>query len=63
MLPAIVNANLARGSFKLFKKAIFKRLDSTQNIGALSLLCSDKVSAVPVLRSPIVLTAIDWNPD
>ena len=44
MLPAIVNANLARGAYVLSKmKAIVKRLDSVQNIGAMSVLCSDKV--------------------
>lgn len=44
MLPAIVNANLARGSFHLSKKkAIVKRLDSIQNLGGMSVLCSDKV--------------------
>jgi len=44
MLPAIVNANLARGAFKLSKKkAIVKRLDAIQNLGAMSVLCSDKV--------------------
>ena len=44
MLPAIVNANLARGAFQLSKKkAIVKRLDSVQNLGAMSILCSDKV--------------------
>lgn len=46
MLPAIVNANLARGAFALAKKkAIVKRLDSIQNLGGMSVLCSDKVSA------------------
>lgn len=45
MLPAIVNANLARGAFALSKKkAIVKRLDSIQNLGGMSVLCSDKVS-------------------
>lgn len=45
MLPAIVNANLARGAFLLAKKkAIVKRLDSIQNIGGMSVLCSDKVT-------------------
>ena len=44
MLPAIVNANLARGAYLLSKKkAIVKRLDSVQNMGAMSVLCSDKV--------------------
>ena len=46
MLPAIVNANLARGAFLLAKKkAIVKRLDSIQNVGGMSVLCSDKVSS------------------
>lgn len=45
MLPAIVNANLARGAFVLSKKkAIVKRLDAIQNLGGMSVLCSDKVS-------------------
>jgi Mg2+-importing ATPase len=44
ILPAIVNANLARGAFVLSKKkAIVKRLDSIQNFGATSVLRSDKV--------------------
>ena len=59
MLPAIVNANLARGAFKLSKKkAIVKRLDSIQNLGAMSVLCSDKVSAAVVLRNSIALIII-----
>lgn len=45
MLPTVVNANLARGAFALSKKkAIVKRLDSIQNLGGMSVLCSDKVS-------------------
>lgn len=44
MLPAIVNANLARGAYLLSKKkAIVRRLDSVQNLGAMTVLCSDKV--------------------
>ncbi len=44
MLPAIVNGNLARGAFILAKKeAIVKRLDAIQNLGGMSVLCSDKV--------------------
>ncbi|VUC24019.1 unnamed protein product [Clonostachys rosea] len=43
MLPAIVNANLARAAHELSKKrAIVKRLDSVQNLGAMTVLCSDK---------------------
>jgi Mg2+-importing ATPase len=44
MLPAILNTNLARGAFQLSRrKAIVKRLDSIQNLGGMSVLCSDKV--------------------
>jgi Mg2+-importing ATPase len=51
MLPAIVNANLARGAFALAKKkAIVKRLDSIQNLGGMSVLCSDKVRTHPRLE-------------
>ena len=46
MLPAIVNANLARGAFALSKNgAISKRLDSVQILGAMSVICSDKASS------------------
>ncbi|POR35461.1 Magnesium-transporting ATPase, P-type 1 [Tolypocladium paradoxum] len=47
MLPAIVNANLARGAYVLSSmKAIVKRLDSVQNLGAMSVLCSDKTGTL-----------------
>ncbi|KAF8849484.1 magnesium-translocating P-type ATPase [Acephala macrosclerotiorum] len=47
MLPAIVNANLARGAFVLAKKdAIAKRLDAIQNVGGMSILCSDKTGTL-----------------
>jgi len=47
MLPAIVNANLAHGAYLLSKKkAIVKRLDSVQNLGAMSVLCSDKTGTL-----------------
>ncbi|TWU72954.1 hypothetical protein ED733_003171 [Metarhizium rileyi] len=47
MLPAIVNANLARGAYVLSKmKAISKRLDSVQNLGAMTILCSDKTGTL-----------------
>ncbi|KAL1998886.1 hypothetical protein VTN02DRAFT_5423 [Thermoascus thermophilus] len=47
MLPAIVNTNLARGAFRLSrKKAIVKRLDSIQNLGGMSVLCSDKTGTL-----------------
>ncbi|KAF5667253.1 magnesium-translocating P-type ATPase [Fusarium heterosporum] len=47
MLPAIVNANLARAAHQLSKKqAIVKRLDSVQNLGAMTVLCSDKTGTL-----------------
>ncbi|KAM0518695.1 hypothetical protein ACHAP6_006675 [Verticillium nonalfalfae] len=47
MLPAIVNTNLARGAHILSKKkAIVKRLDAIQNLGAMSILCSDKTGTL-----------------
>lgn len=47
MLPAIVNANLARGAFLMAKKkAIVKRLDAIQNLGGMSVLCSDKTGTL-----------------
>ena len=47
MLPAIVNANLARGAYALSKKkAIVKRLDAIQNMGGMSVLCSDKTGTL-----------------
>lgn len=47
MLPAIVNTNLARGAHLLSKKkAIVKRLDAIQNIGAMTVLCSDKTGTL-----------------
>ena len=46
MLPAIVNANLARGAFMLSKKAIVKQLDAIQNMGGMTVLCSDKTGTL-----------------
>lgn len=47
MLPAIVNTNLARGAFSLSKKrAIVKRLDAIQNLGGMTVLCSDKTGTL-----------------
>jgi P-type Mg2+ transporter len=61
MLPAIVNANLARGAFALArKKAIVKRLDSIQNLGGMTVLCSDKVKIILHFKSE-KLTFSDRN--
>ncbi|PHH72000.1 hypothetical protein CDD80_4838 [Ophiocordyceps camponoti-rufipedis] len=60
MLPAIVNANLARGAFLLSGlKAIVKRLDSIQNLGAMTVLCSDKVDGLFLLR--VHIEADSWS--
>jgi Mg2+-importing ATPase len=64
MLPAIVNANLARGAFALAKKkAIIKRLDSIQNLGGMSVLRSDKVVQASISTGFNSLTTTDWNLD
>ena len=64
MLPAIVNANLARGAFALSKKkAIVKRLDSIQNLGEMSVLCSDKVNGNLLEHGSAQLTSIDGHLD
>lgn len=65
MLPAIVNANLARGAFALSKKkAIVKRLDVIQSLGGMSVLCSDKVSTPKIEGcSRHLLMDADWDVD
>jgi hypothetical protein len=63
MLPAIVNGNLARGAFALSKKkAIVKRLDAIQNVGGMTVLCSDKVCLSASYDGP-KLTLEDWHVD
>ncbi len=43
----IVNANLAKGAIHLVqKKAIVKRLDAVQTLGAIDILCSDKTGTL-----------------
>ncbi|KAJ3499081.1 hypothetical protein NLG97_g607 [Lecanicillium saksenae] len=61
MLPAIVNANLARGAYLLSKKkAIVRRLDSVQNLGAMTVLCSDKTGTLT--KDEITMReALDWS--
>ncbi|TQV95429.1 Mg-transporting ATPase [Cordyceps javanica] len=61
MLPAIVNANLARGAYLLSKKkAIVRRLDSVQNLGAMTVLCSDKTGTLT--KDEITMrAALDWS--
>ncbi|THC95124.1 hypothetical protein EYZ11_005408 [Aspergillus tanneri] len=44
LLPAIVNANLVRGMLSLRQKNVLvRRPDSIANLGAMTVLCSDKV--------------------
>ncbi|KAF4626158.1 hypothetical protein G7Y89_g11998 [Cudoniella acicularis] len=47
MLPAIVNANIARGAFALAKKnSIVKCLDSVQDLGTMTVICSNKTTTL-----------------
>ncbi|KNE70069.1 HAD ATPase, P-type, family IC [Allomyces macrogynus ATCC 38327] len=47
MLPAIVNANLARGAMSMMrKKCIVKRLDAIQSMGGMQVLCTDKTGTL-----------------
>src|SRR5581483_8603019 len=47
MLPMIVNANLARGAIAMSRhKAIVKRLNAIQNLGAMDILCTDKTGTL-----------------
>ncbi|TVY92669.1 Magnesium-transporting ATPase, P-type [Lachnellula willkommii] len=60
LLPAIINSNLARGAFVLAKKnAIVKRLTSIQNLGSMTVLCSDKTGTLT--KDEIALHHhVDW---
>jgi Mg2+-importing ATPase len=47
MLPMIVTANLARGAVNMSsKKVIVKRLPAIQDLGAMTVLCSDKTGTL-----------------
>ncbi len=47
MLPMIVTVNLAKGAMSMSrKKAIVKRLNSIQNLGAIDILCADKTGTL-----------------
>ena len=47
MLPMIVNSNLAKGSVALNQqKVIVKQLKAIQNLGAMSVLCTDKTGTL-----------------
>ena len=47
MLPMIITANLARGAVNMSrKKVIVKRLPSIQDLGAMTVLCSDKAGTL-----------------
>ena len=44
MLPMIVSANLAKGAVAMSrKKVIVKHLNAIQNLGAMNILCTDKM--------------------
>lgn len=47
MLPMIVTANLAKGANRMAKeKVVVKRLNSIHNLGAMSVLCTDKTGTL-----------------
>jgi Mg2+-importing ATPase len=47
MLPMIVTVNLAKGALAMSKKkVIVKKLNSIQNLGAMSVLCTDKTGTL-----------------
>lgn len=51
MLPMIVTANLARGAVNMSRrKVIVKRLPSIQDLGAMTVLCSDKTGTLTLGR-------------
>ncbi|KAJ7483116.1 Mg-transporting ATPase [Mycena galericulata] len=57
MLPTIVASNLALSAIRVArKKAIVKRLDAVQNLGAACILCSDKTGTLTVDAVHVSLT-------
>lgn len=47
MLPLVVNANLGKGAISLTKrKVVVKQLAAVQNMGAMSVLCTDKTGTL-----------------
>ncbi|MBC1813924.1 magnesium-translocating P-type ATPase [Listeria booriae] len=47
MLPMIVNTNLAKGAIRMAKKkVIIKELSAIQNLGAMTVLCTDKTGTL-----------------
>ena len=61
MLPMVTTANLARGAILVArKKAIVKRLDAVQLLGAIDVLCSDKTGT---LTEDHVTVASSCGPD
>ncbi|KAL3134439.1 hypothetical protein ABBQ38_006496 [Trebouxia sp. C0009 RCD-2024] len=61
MLPMIVTANLVQGVRQLRKhKAVVKRLDAVQNLGAMDVLCTDKTGT---LTSDQNTLALEGNQD
>ena len=47
MLPMIVTVNLSKGAISMSKKkVIVKRLNATQNFGAMDVLCTDKTGTI-----------------
>ncbi len=55
LLPMVVTANLAKGAIRMGrKKVIIKKLNATQNFGAMDILCTDKTGTLTENRIVLV---------
>lgn len=55
MLPAIITANLSKGSVNMSKKkVIVKQLSSIQNFGAMNILCTDKTGTLTLNKIVLI---------
>lgn len=61
MLPVVVTTNLAKGALRMSKrKVIVKNLNSIQDIGAMTILCTDKTGTLTENRI-VLIQHLDWE--
>lgn len=61
MLPVVVTTNLAKGALRMSKrKVIVKSLNSIQDIGAMTILCTDKTGTLTENRI-VLIQHLDWE--